>query len=480
MQVLQRAFVGPAETAPIASRDFMAALLGGGDSRLTLDPATGLNKYLCQPYPDDGVTYFSSCTASPISMSGFEQAHACYREVTGPDGRTVCRDAFATWHSTVERTLHGLAGGDGIGPVILLPSGTDALLYTSLLLSLESPGQRFTPILPSASETGTGVPLAARCRLFDGPAAESVLRDGWDAPIEVPLRGRDGLPLPDEAIDAGFAEAVRAAPGRPVAYVTLGSKTGLVAPLQVPSGAEVIVDACQLRAGPASLQAYLRLGWPVVVTGSKFLGGPPFSGAILLPRERFDAVQQQARHIWHRAWTNAGPSIDGAGPIGPLLRWVAAIPPHRPRAPVRPNGGLPGMRADIEAALAALPGLRIIPGASDAMIAASGMDPSIATFAVRAGRSGDYLSVSALRHIHRDLATRGVLVGQPVGLGRFGGLRIAIGARDLARGTIRPGLEILTAELAELLGCAPPGPQVPSTRSAGWTMPVPPDPPSLL
>ena len=33
--------------------------------------------------------------------------------------------------------------------------------------------------------------------------------------------------------------------------------------------------------------------------------------------------------------------------------------------------------------------------------------------------------------LYQGLAARGVLVGQPVGLGAFGGLRLAIGARDL-------------------------------------------------
>jgi hypothetical protein len=450
MATLQRASARSAEPAGTPDKDFTAALLGGGDSRLAIDPATGMNKYLCQPYPDDGVTCFSSCTASPISVSGYAQAHACYRDVTGPDGTGLCLEAFDTWHSKVAQYLNGVAGGQGLGGVILLPSGTDALLYTSLLLSLESPGQRFTPILPSASETGTGVPLASRCRLFDGPAAEAVLQDGWDAPIGVPVRGVDGLPLADDEIAAGFARAVRSAPGRPVAYLTLGTKTGLVAPLDVPSGAEVVVDACQLRAAPSSLQACLLLGWPVVVTGSKFLGGPPFSGAILLPRGRFDSVLGKAARLWQRARIGTGRLQDVPAMMGPLLRWVAAIPANRPYAPAAPALSLPGFRMDIEAALASLPGVRLVPGASEAMDAAAGMDCSIVTFAVLSGR--EYLPVSVLRNLHQGLAARGVLVGQPVALGRFGGLRIAVGARDVARGTIRAGLRILTAELGDLMG----------------------------
>ena len=44
----------------------VAALLAGGDSRLSLD-ALGLNKYLCPPLPPPATTCLSSCTASPIS-----------------------------------------------------------------------------------------------------------------------------------------------------------------------------------------------------------------------------------------------------------------------------------------------------------------------------------------------------------------------------------------------------------------------------
>ncbi len=58
--------------------------------------------------------------------------------------------------------------------------------------------------------------------------------------------------------------------------------------------------------------------------------------------------------------------------------------------------------------------------------------PSIFTFAVRdPAQPGRLLSAAELRPIYQRLAQAGVLLGQPVGLGPFGGLRIAVGARDL-------------------------------------------------
>ena len=97
----------------------------------------------------------------------------------------------------------------------------------------------------------------------------------------VALRGPDGMPREAGAVAEDFDGAIRSARGRPIVIFTYGTKTGLVAPVEVPAGVDVIVDACQLRLPAHKIREYLRLGWPVVITGSKFLGGPAFSGAVL-------------------------------------------------------------------------------------------------------------------------------------------------------------------------------------------------------
>ena len=50
------------------------------------------------------------------------------------------------------------------------------------------------------------------------------------------------------------------------------------------------------------------------------------------------------------------------------------------------------------------------------------------------------MTTAELRPIYRALAGQGVLVGQPVDLGPFGGLRVAVGMRDVARGSITGSL----------------------------------------
>lgn len=72
-----------------------------------------------------------------------------------------------------------------------------------------------------------------------------------------------------------------------------GSKTGYAVPspktlvdLRHRFGARIIpvVDACQSRLVDGALQTLLDQGFIVLTTGSKFYGGPPFSGCVLCPK----------------------------------------------------------------------------------------------------------------------------------------------------------------------------------------------------
>ena len=261
---------------------FLAALTGGGDSRLAIDPATGTNRYFVPPQPDEAGVCFSSCTASPISPAGYRRARRCYVDLVGARSSSDAAKHVAEWTSEVEVRLAAYLGATGLASIVLLPSGTDGLLLCAILLSLEAGGRPMTAILPAAAETGTGVPRAAVRQAFDDLCGGGGLPEA----VEVALRTPEGAVRAEDAVGNDFAAAAKSSTGRPVAYLTYGSKTGLVAPLRAPSGAEVVVDACQLRLAPSVVQACLRQGWPVVVTGSKYLGGPPFSGAVLLPHGR--------------------------------------------------------------------------------------------------------------------------------------------------------------------------------------------------
>ena len=222
---------------------FRAALTDGGDSRLLIGLATGTNRYLVPPVPVEGEVCFSSCTASPISDAGYRRAMCCYADLAMARTRDESAGRYAAWQSQVESSLAAYLRTDGLADILLLPSGTDGLLLCSVLLSLEAGGRPMTAILPVASETGSGVPRAATRQAFDGPCSFDRLAGA----VEIPLRTPCGSVRPEDAVSEEFALAARTCAGRPVVYLTCGSKTGLVAPLHVPADAEVVVDACQLR-----------------------------------------------------------------------------------------------------------------------------------------------------------------------------------------------------------------------------------------
>jgi hypothetical protein len=411
---------------------FVAALLGGGDGRLAIDPGSGTSKYLCPPVPAPHLVCASSCTASPVSGSGFAAAELVWREIRGAETQRIGAQRLAAQAETVRARLLGHFGVASLAEAILCPSGTDALQVATGLLAAERPGVPITAILPNAAETGSGVPAAVAAAADTGT-------------IEVALRDDTGAPLPRTMLDAAFAEAAGAAQGagrRPVIYLTYGTKTGLIAPARPPQGADVIVDACQGRILPARVAAFLRRGWPVVVTGSKFFGGPAFSGAVLFPRDRGAAV---------------GHAPAPCAP-GVVLRWVAALDGMQRFA----RAGAAVQEALVEQGRAIRRGIVNIPS----LVKVAGLPEdggtwderaSIFTFAVRDPADGRrLLTAAALRPLYQRLAGAGVLLGQPVGLGAFGGLRIAIGARDVS-GPAPDHLPRLFDTLAELTAPLPAG-----------------------
>ena len=424
---------------------FAAALLSGGDNRVVIDLRTGTNKYACPSMPAPDLVCFSSCIASPISSRGFERAGECYDAVAGALSRGDRAERLQVYRRRIEDSLLRYFGAASLADVILCPSGTDALLTAATLLAAERPGEMMTAILPNASETGTGVPLAAAGRWFDGPATGTPLPGCAIDSIQVPLRTLAGAPRSDGELNGAFISAAKSARGRPVIYLTHGSKTGLVAPTEIPEGFDVIVDACQSRIDPESVAAYLRRGWLVAVTGSKFFGGPAFSGALLFPRAR-----QASFSCFGRTWSAA--LHHDANTLGMILRWTAAL--HTIEAFELAAADMAGILRNLASAvnqvLCDIPALVPIAGLPAGGAGWADM-PSIFTFAVRdAAEPRRLRPVAELRLLYEHLARDGILLGQPVDLGSFGGLRIAISARDLLDGRAPGGLDIVRDALADV------------------------------
>lgn len=446
----------------IASRstldiDLAAALVSGGDSRLRIDPLTGLNKYLCAAYPSPQIVCFSSCTASPISSAGWRAARETYARLRGDPQRPLQPAALQAEAIATAAALRSALGLDGLAEVLLTPSGTDATLFAIGLLAAETPGQVITSIMGEALETGTGVPLAAAGRHFSDFAAGGLtfvqpgtLLQGLPQSmhtLHIPLRSADGEVRPSPLVDADFVRAAAEVPGRPVVHLIETSKTGLRAPGYLPEGPDVIVDACQARVSYSRLRQYLQRGWPVLFTGSKFYGGPAFSGALLFPAARLAALDRRAVPFGLATYCHDVGSGQPAANLGTILRWQAALAEMQLFAAIDPAVAAERIKT-LERRIAdwieSTPGVAPAP-VGPASDRTDGWPHGIRAFSVLdTGNPRRRLGLTELRDLYRELGLGGVLVGQPVGLGSAHGvLRIAIGARTLHDEALQANLQQL-------------------------------------
>jgi hypothetical protein len=201
---------------------------------------------------------------------------------------------------------------------------------------------------------------------------------------------------------------------------------------EFPEKVSVVVDACQWRRPPEKIRADLDAGFMVMISGSKFFGGPAFSGALLLPPDRMRELGRRRDLFWpeglaaHSAWLDWPPSLREklAGPFGARanqglgLRWEAALAEIELFGAQKPeivSRAVALFRAEAASNLARLPGLALDPVSGE---------PTILPIFSRS-REGDPLPADP---IHRALRARGMHVGQKVALGEAEVLRLCLSA----------------------------------------------------
>ena len=330
-------------------------LVEGGDARIGLDASTAINQYGCPPLPDPDLLAFGSSTASVISARGYAAADQLRQRLQN----TIAVDGPSTLYANeLERVRQELCGlydlseldTSAVPDIVFATSGTDLHLIAG---QLAAHGASRPPLIVmiEAAETGSQVPAALRGNHFgnrtDSRAAEGEAI-GAVALLEiaaVAVRQPDGRPRAGAEVDAeveGLVARAVAAGRRVLLVVVDVAKSGLLAPSpacaielarRFPDHLDVMVDACQFRIRAATLRAYLERGFMVAVTGSKFMTGPTFSGALLLPAAvsmRWRARPLPAtlgdystRAEWPAGWDVAG--LPEYANFGLLLRWEAAL-----------------------------------------------------------------------------------------------------------------------------------------------------------
>jgi hypothetical protein len=334
-------------TVGIEEPDAGALMTGGGDARILLDPETGLNRYFSAPYPRAALAYASS-TANDISAAAYARAEAVLAEIGGDPSSGAYAERLEALRGRI-RAAYGVAGDVGI---VFAPSGTDLEYVALAAVAGRAPGGTHA-ILLGADEVGSGCIHSAHGLYFaDETALGVAVRPGAPVPglggasldlIDIPVRDRMGRVRPSAYIAARMEASVAAAAKdnirHSLVHIVHGSKTGLILPsledvdrLAQPRDATLVVDACQARVTAAAVNAYLGRGAIVFVTGSKFMGGPPFSGFALVPAafigrarplpEGFATIFRRAE--WPAAWPGAQSLPDSVN-FGLLLRLEASI-----------------------------------------------------------------------------------------------------------------------------------------------------------
>jgi selenocysteine lyase/cysteine desulfurase len=327
-------------------------LVSGGDTRLVVNPQTGRNGYECLPRPS-GVVPFGSCTSSTVSQRGFDAAQNLQRTICGNHDSLHSATEAA---GNVRRRLSELLTLPSGVEVALAPSGTDVEML-ALALAAGSGERKVMNIVVGPSEVGSGTPQAAACCHYDRitPSGRQVVAG---EPVDrhlasrvdvrtVDLRTAHGVMLPESDIDAAIVELVveaSEADAIVLLHVVAHSKTGVHAPsltcverLRTASDdVVVVVDAAQGRFSRRGLRDVLQRNYLVMFTGSKFYGGPPFSGALLVP-PRF---QPAVRHLnelpagfadyftaaeMPESWAEIRQVLPAEPNIGAVLRWSAAL-----------------------------------------------------------------------------------------------------------------------------------------------------------
>ncbi|NNM78267.1 hypothetical protein HJG53_15345 [Sphingomonas sp. ID1715] len=308
----------------------------GGDARIVLTPDRWQNRYYSAPYPQDVLAYASS-TANDISGDAF--AHIV----------SLGEQDYAAGLESLRRRIRAAYGVADDVAVVFAPSGTD-LEYVALACVADR-AERLHNILLGADEVGSGCIHSAHGRYF---AKETALGQAVTPGEPVPGLG-ERVTIEDIAVRDALGHAFTSASIRDrieqaldghadahaLVHVVHGSKTGLILPLlediddllaRHQGQATLVVDACQARITSPAIGDYLARDAIVFITGSKFMGGPPFSGFALVPPslahkapalpEGFASIFRRAE--WPAGWPGADALEDGANP-GLLLRLSASV-----------------------------------------------------------------------------------------------------------------------------------------------------------
>ncbi|HSQ45311.1 MAG TPA: hypothetical protein VLM44_00175 [Lutibacter sp.] len=330
-------------------------LMSGGDLRLNIDEFELLNKYGCRPFPRPEAFTFASSTATSVSNFSFDKTDKVRSILIQNSLKKGFKSTSVEFSELLKNNLRKTLRIDDECQIIFSPSGTDSALQIAAITQIITP-KEITHILVASDETGSGVPSALKGCHFENTTAlnypvkkEERIEGFRDVDvIKIPLRDQNGELKSSVQIDSEVFNAISKTNelGRyTVLHAMDQSKLGYQSPSEEMMkklntldnlSLQIIVDCSQLRLDPKDIQNYLSKGYIVTITGSKYFTGPPYSGALIVPKnvnKLIDSVKitlpvgltkYYNYSDWPASWFCSKDLSDEFN-YGSFMRWNAAI-----------------------------------------------------------------------------------------------------------------------------------------------------------
>jgi hypothetical protein len=450
-------------------------MLAGGDSRILIEESTGLNRYGTSISPVLNLPY-GSCTANNISNTAFAHVRSVVSQLNNlkDDNKSLKYIKSSIIKNNVEciKTLYDLK--DDV-ELAISPSGTD-LEYLGLKLASSFSKSGVHNILMAPDEIGSGSLYAAKGLYFSNTTP-----NGDNVEIGQPIKGlysvnntistidiRSGCKIIEQEVVYGSSrKEINIALSRnqvPLLHIVHGTKSGLVSlsmdllkclVAEYGSKLKIIIDACQGRIGTYEIHQYLQLSSLIMITGSKFFSGPPYSAAMIIPKKFYtNSLKQGVDNIGlegffsdfdlPEAFINSEnyTSVNKIN-LGTHLRWTAAcveiksylhVPPERAEYITK------CLERAVVNSICHFPFIELIntvKGMGALSRSGTFKHRTIFTIALKGNKNGRYLTLKQSQQVQSNIANVGLIpiqLGQPVPIWNdkydefIGNLRLAISA----------------------------------------------------
>lgn len=270
-------------------------IASGGDERIELSES-GLNKYFANPVEYKGVFNRGSCTCNVLTDRGYIAAQNILDRAENEDYDKLRQEQAERLRNYIEFENQEKF------QVFFSPSGSDLSYFPILFARLLHPDKEIYNILTCPEELGTGSIVAmagkyfAKKNQFGDAVPTGELIDPSLSIYQKPYPARNNLgEINDHRLEI-LKELKQVNNDYAVlANLVIGSKSGIYDNVSIvpdaPDGIIWVVDLCQFRATKSLVHELIDLNCMVLITGSKFYGAPPFCGAILIPNDIINRVQ---------------------------------------------------------------------------------------------------------------------------------------------------------------------------------------------